>query len=853
MKVHGADVKIKMPIANEGIIMREDIEISIHAKRVRLTIVCAPKGYGKTMLLCKSFSKTTNSTAWLTLDELDHDPVRFWTYVIISIEKSGSAINVERLLSFIETSPPYSTFIDMLLNELSNQPRRTTLILDDYHMVTNPVVHKMMNRFIEYLPQHVKIFMTSQSEVPLDVSKWRTKGWIYEIGIEQLQFQLHEVRDFYGKRSPQSIHSRFFYQQVLRITDGWPLGLQLISLTGSEEILQWEANDSSILSPVVANYLLYEVVSSLTPSMQDFLMRTSVLKQVTPEICNQVLNRNDSEDMLREIEKSGLFINRLTNGPLAYRYHGLWSIALQNEMRRYFSKNSITEIYAKAAHAQYGQGDYATGIELAIKGELFDVADRWIEENLVNIILSKQTDMFARWVIVLRRSSFDLHVETLAVYAFNLALQSEIEKAGSIIRELDRRHEKTCWKEEALLEDASLILDIAKVLMLFTQYRPIEKEVFYLKKSIHNQSFPADSRWNNISMTYNHFKPQLIRTCLGNRGKLNSVKQLSTFNDVLQSNKFHAHNLAGYSYGLQAEVFYEMNLLSESEQYAKKAMEYSYRHSDPGLSVPMYILQAKIYLANKQFIKAQAILNKAIESTVTTNWQCILITMKALSYIREESFDQAEFELNKSSILINWQTASGLVFGMLVQARLHIAKGNMRKALYYIDRVTQVAEEESHMTTTIEVKILRSICMWKNNKKRLAIDVLHEALKLAVESGHKRVFLDEQALNPLLMRYIKDRMKFEQPQWKTVPLVFAQSLRTDHIARPLATHHSSKPNLTPREEELIKALATGLSNREIAKQLFLSEGTVRVYLSKVYKKLNVSSRIQAVLQAKDWQ
>lgn len=188
MKVYGADVKIKMPIANEGIIMREDIEIPIHAKRVRLTIVCAPKGYGKTMLLCKSFSKTTNSTAWLTLDELDHDPVRFWTYVIISIEKSGSAINVERLLSFIETSPPYSTFIDMLLNELSNQPRRTTLILDDYHMVTNPVVHKMMNRFIEYLPQHVKIFMTSQSEVPLDVSKWRTKGWIYEIGIEQLQF-----------------------------------------------------------------------------------------------------------------------------------------------------------------------------------------------------------------------------------------------------------------------------------------------------------------------------------------------------------------------------------------------------------------------------------------------------------------------------------------------------------------------------------------------------------------------------------------------------------------------------------------------------------------------------------------
>ncbi|PID14011.1 hypothetical protein CSV63_14725 [Sporosarcina sp. P34] len=853
MNIYIADEKIKIPLANEGVISRKDIEIPIHSNSVRLTIVRAPEGYGKTMLLSKSFSHITDSTAWLTLDEMDNDPIRFWTYVITSLEKSGNIMDAEKVLSFLKTSPPYYMIVEMLLKELHAQRRRVTLILENYHMITNPVIHNMMNQFIDSLSRHVKVLITSRSEVPLSVSKWRIKGWVYEIGIHHLQFQLSEIREFYGKRSSLSRYSIFFYEQVLRITDGWPLGIQLISLIGSAEDPQWNVEESSVLSPVVANYLLYEILCSLTPIMQDFLMRTSVLHYVTPKSCNQLLNRNDSEEILKEIEKSGLFLNQLTDSQLTYTYHSLFSIALQNERRRHFSNDCITEVYGKAAHIRYEQGDYATGIELAIKGELFDVADHWIKENLVNIILSKQTETFMRWMLILRKSTFELHVETLAVYAFNLAIRFEMEKAGLIIRELDRRDQKTGWKKEDSLEDAALILDIVKVFMLFTQGGPTGKKELGSQERINKYSFSADSRWKNVSMTYNHFQPQLLKTSLGNRGGLYPIKRLSTLNDVLRTDKFLAHNLAGYSYGLQAEAFYEMNLLPESAQNMNKAMEYIDRHSDAGLSIPMYILQAKMYLANEQFNKAQAILNHAIESTVNTNWQCILLIMKALGYIREGSFDRAEIELNRSYNLTHWQAKFEMQFRVLVQARLHMAKGNMQKALYCINQVTQETKEALHIATTIEAKILRSICMWNNNKKRLAIDILHEALELAVKAGFKRMFMDEKALNPVLMSYIKRRMNFEQPHWKTVPLVFVQSLRTDHIAIRSAAHQSSKPHLTPREEELLKALATGSSNREIAEQLFLSEGTVRVYLSKVYKKLNVRSRTQAILQAKDWQ
>ena len=854
VKDNGADKKINMPIAGEEIIVRKDIEIPVHIRLVRLTIVRAPMGYGKTMLLSKAFAKAKSDIAWLALDEMDNDPIRFWTYVITAIESSGKAIDKEKLLSFIKTSPPHSMIVDTLLNEMSNNPGKMTLILDDYHAITNPVIHKTMNRFIDYLPHHIKIYITSRNEVPLAISKWQVKGWVHEIGMKQLQFQLHEVKEFYTKRSSSSPESMLFYQQVLRITEGWPLGIQLINLTGAQDDQQWEAKDSTVMSPVVASYLLHEIIANLTPTMQDFLIRTSVLKELTPLTCNYVMNRSDSENVLIEIEKRGLFINRLEGKRPAYRYHNLFSKALQDEMQQRFSKDEINDIYVKTAYILYEQGDYATAIELAIKGELFSVADSWIEDNLVNIFLSKQTDMFMRWVLILRKNSFEVQIETLVVYAFIFAMKYEMEKAASLIRELERRNDKTDWKTDDELEDATLLLEIVKVFMLFTQWGPKEKQVVSLQKKIHDSPFPASSRWRKVSIIYNHFEPQLLRTSLGNRGKLASIKQLSTFNDVLRSDKFLAHNLAGYSHGLRAEIFYEMNSLVESQEHIDKAMEYANRNKDAGLSVPMYIVQAKIYLANKQYIKAQAILDHAIESIPDTNWQCILITMKALSYIREESLERAEIELNKSSNLTHQQAESGLEFWMLVKARLHMENDNIRKALYYIDQVAKEAKEESQLTTVIEAKVLRALCMWKSTKKKLALDTLHEALELAFKSGYRRLFMDEKDLNPLLVSYIKSRMTLEQPEWKAVPLVFAQSLRTDHVARPaIAVNGKTKPKLTPREEELIRALATGSSNKEIAEQLFLSEGTVRVYLSKVYKKLNVNSRTQAILQAKDWQ
>ncbi|ARK24932.1 hypothetical protein SporoP37_09830 [Sporosarcina sp. P37] len=852
MKESEAAVKVKMPVADENFIIRKEIQIPCHIKMVRLTAIQAPLGYGKTTLLSKSLSRVNGYTAWLALDEMDNDPVRFWSCIIHSIVHSGKAINKEKVLSFLETGPPFYRIVDMLLDELSRKQENISLVLDDYDLISNPVIHKMMARFIHFLPRHVKVFIISQDEIPLPLSEWRIKGWMYEIGIGQLQFTLDEVKEFYENNAVVTPRTKSFYQQVLCAAEGWPFGVRLLSLTEPHKDRQRKSMELSILSPVVGSYVLYEVLSSLPAAVQQFLIRTSLLKELTPAYCNQVMKRDDSEEVLKEIERKGLFISQLEGSPLTYRLHPLFSTALQNEMHRRLSKESIMDVYRITAKLLYERRDYPAAIETAVRGNLFELADRWIVENLVNIFHSKETGSFKHWILMLRKNSFDVHPETLVFYAYMCAVQREMERTVSIVRELDRRHEKSGWRAEADSKDAACMLDILKVYILFLQGRMTEKSISHVLNQVHCHPFPFDSRWNRFSMIYNHFKPQLLQTNLGNGGKLGSFKPLMKLNDQLRNDAYLPRPLAGYSFALQAEIYYEMNVLPKADELIKKAMEYIDGHNDPGLSVPLCILKTKIHLAAKHFTEAQAGLNHAMNSPLNIDWKCILLTMKGLAFIREGAFEKAEMELARSSNVIR-RADSGLEFWMLVQARLHMERGNGRKALHYIEQVIRDAKRESRVIPIIEAKVLHSLCLWNSSKKKCAASVLHGALELAAESGYKRIFLDEEALQPVLLHYIKSRKNVEQAEWETVPLVFVQSLTTDHIIRPRTDPKKIKPKLTPREEQLIKAIASGASNKEIAEQLFLSEGTVRVYLSKVYKKLNVCSRAQAILLADDWQ
>lgn len=186
---------------------------------------------------------------------------------------------------------------------------------------------------------------------------------------------------------------------------------------------------------------------------------------------------------------------------------------------------------------------------------------------------------------------------------------------------------------------------------------------------------------------------------------------------------------------------------------------------------------------------------------------------------------------------------------MLVQARILLAKEQSKEALQIVIRVKEKALQERQISTIVEATVLEAICQMKVSHEEVALTTLHEALEQGAPYGYIRTFLDEVAIIPLLKKHIKIRKNRTSSHCYSVPLAYVEQLIE---ASPEDTQQDTvMDTLTPREQDVLRLLTSGVSNNDIANQLSLTTGTVRIYLSRIYSKLDVNSRMQAVLLVKD--
>lgn len=807
----------------------------------RLTIVRAPAGYGKTTLLSQWISQFGEPAVWLSIDDGDNDPIRFWKYVIRAVaDVVTEEINI-KLLSLFNEQSPLELIIDSFLNEIDSFERRIHIVIDDYHLIGNPVIHDMMARFIGYLPSNICIYLASRAELSLPLAKWRVKEWITEIGVDQLRFTYKEMERFYEKRNFTSENNESL-QQVYKMTEGWAAGIQLAGLSGRITDDTFDSKHS-----FVTEFLLQEILETLSLTTQDFLLRTSILNQLEPAICNALTKRTDSHHILMELEKNGHFIVRLHASKSIFRYHHLFADALQIELRQRYSQDSVSSFYKEAANVLREQGDFSSAIDLVLRGQLYEEADSWITAHLVEIFTLGQTSTFIRWVRVLRDSGYSVNIETLVMYITTLSTIYEMREASQLIIELDRRHEVDQWMDDIDYRGMASILETVRAFVLLAGGKDIEQSMGIIGKQVSRGH--VSSRWDNIPMQYNWFDPTLIRTSIGSRGRLLWQEEVLPLLQLFQQADFKENNLSGFAFGITAETSYARNSLDQALVELEAALQYGHHFNDASLFIPMYLLKGRIYAAKKQFVEAHVVLDYAMETTKGRHWIDSVRTMKALCYLIEGNMSQAEHELSASTGLNTPNAESVQEFWLLVHTRLLLAKGQKEDALKTSLFVKEKALREGQISTIIEAMILEAVCQMDLGKEEVALAVLHQALEQGAPYGYVRTFLDEVYIAPLLKKYLKIRQMSDRVQWVSVPISYVEQLVAE-VQNDTSVNQLVE-KLTPREQNVLQLLTIGASNGEIAKQLNLSEGTVRVYLSRIYSKLGVDSRTKAVLLTKD--
>jgi ATP/maltotriose-dependent transcriptional regulator MalT len=428
-----SEAKLMLPRVQPGTLRRERLFRSLDRGRAAaLTLVDAPVGYGKTTLIRSWCAEQPAPVAWLTLDDADADPARLWTYLATAVDRVAEGVGRPVLRRLAVPGAPIEPAVDQLLNGLHAYARPLAIVLDDLHLLGNEPSFRSIGHALERLPENVRVLASTRSDPPIRLARLRARAGLSEIRTHELAFTVEEARELLVRREGIDLTDEYVELLVER-TEGWPAGLYLAALwlrdlpDPREGVRAFAGSHRA-----VADYLAGEVLESLAPDTKDFLLCTSVLGRFTPELCDAVLDRQDSAAMLEQLKRSNVFIVALDGHGEWYRYHHLFGELLRLEL----ADGRLAEpaaLHRRAAEWYWGQGFIEEALEhAAAAGDDALVADV-LADDQVELFQSGRVALFLMWI---RRLPPEMLVEHPSLPAFGVLAGGQLGRPAVELRQL---------------------------------------------------------------------------------------------------------------------------------------------------------------------------------------------------------------------------------------------------------------------------------------------------------------------------------------------------------------------------------------------------------------------------------
>lgn len=329
--------KLRIPTARPGLVARSRliarVDDGLRLGR-RLTLVSAPPGFGKTTLIREWVGAAGRPVAWLAVDEGDNDAMRFLRYLVGAISQADDRVG-QTLLQASSSASPQQLLI-ALINALVESGDDLSLVLDDYHWISDSAVHELVAFLLTNQPSSLHVIIGTREDPPLPLARMRARDQVTEIRERDLRFTGEEAAAFLNQTmnlglSPQSVAA------LATRTEGWITGLQLAGLalrqptTGlrlpsdADEFVAAFAGDDRF----IVDYLMAEVLDRESEPVRRFLWQTSILDRLSAPLCDAMTGRDDSQAVLERLVDENLFLVRLDNRREWYRYHVLFAQVLR--------------------------------------------------------------------------------------------------------------------------------------------------------------------------------------------------------------------------------------------------------------------------------------------------------------------------------------------------------------------------------------------------------------------------------------------------------------------------------------------------------------------------------------------
>jgi ATP/maltotriose-dependent transcriptional regulator MalT len=404
-ETHLLHSKLFVPCPRTGIVPRQRLIDRLNqGLDGRLTLISAPAGFGKSTLLTAWRCHTKQRVCWVSLDENDNNPARFWTYFFGALRtlddqlgKRAASLLSAQLRQPHRLSP--ESFLAPLVNEISTLERPIALVLDDYHFITAPVIHEGIEFLLDHLPQQMHLIITSRADPPLPLARLRARNQLNELRARDLRFTTGEAASFLNEIMGLQLTDANIGALETR-TEGWIVGLQFAALSMQGR----STNDLGDFITAftgshrfVVDYLAEEVFSTQPEQIRRFLLHTSILERLGGPLCDAVTGESGSAATLAHLERNNLFTIPLDEQRQWYRYHQLFADVLRHRLEHEFPE--LAPDLHRRASAWYEQNGFVTeAMRHALAAHDMDRGAHLIEEFSPEMIKQGDTGSLLAWL-----------------------------------------------------------------------------------------------------------------------------------------------------------------------------------------------------------------------------------------------------------------------------------------------------------------------------------------------------------------------------------------------------------------------------------------------------------------------
>jgi LuxR family maltose regulon positive regulatory protein len=861
----------------------------------RLTLISASAGYGKTTLVSEWLVGCERPFAWLSLDEGDNDPIRFLTYLIAALQKIAANIG-EGVFGMLQTphGPPIESILTALLNELTTIPDHFVLVLDDYHVIDAKPVEKAFAFILEHMPPQMHVVIATREDPHLPMARLRVRDQLTELRVADLRFNHAEAAGFLNQVMGLKILSEDIALLETR-TEGWIAGLQLaaISMKGHKDATGFIKSFTGS-HHFVLDYLIEEVLQQQSESVQTFLLCTSILDRMCGPLCDAVLRKVEGEqtaagalaqssllyrssstgqETLQSLEQANLFIVPLDNERRWYRYHHLFADLLRQRLQQSAasptvdSRSGVADLHVRASEWYEENGLEIEAFHHAAAANDIDRAARLIEGNGMPLHFRGAVAPVRNWLeslpstILDERPSLWVINASVLLFGTQLTLVEQKLQAAEAAMQGTEQNEKT---NDLIGHIASIRATLAvtqhEVENILVQSRraleylhpdnlPVRTATIWtMGYAYHLQgdrvaATKAYTEAIMISESIGHFIIAIMSTIgLGNMQEADNQLDLAakSYRRVLQ--------LAGESsllvvceahLGL-ARISYEWNDMDAAKQHGQKSVQLAIQLENTDRLVACELFLARLKLAEGDPTGAAAILAKNAQFVSQHNFvhrMSEVAAVQALVLLHQGKLGAATQLIQKHEL-------------PLVQARLHFAEGDTFAVLDALEPLLRQMEEKGWADELLKIMVLQTVALYEHGEKDKAVQLLGDAMALAEPGGFIRIFIDEGIPMAGLLSEAANRGIRTDYIGKLMAVFEAEGKTSENKSYLPAAQPLIEP-LSQRELKVLQLIAQGLSNHEISDKLFIALDTVKGHNRRIYGKLQVQRRTEAVARARE--